>query len=98
MNALPDLGNVAQLAALVMAIIAGLKLAWPRLAGGGTVALAAAFSFALSALHAAAQPGPLTAARLETATLTALCAWLASITGAWAVRFPLKRSQIWSDQ
>ena len=84
---IPDLGNVTEFGVMVAAIIVAIKKARPTMAGCATVAVAGVVSLALALLHMAAS-GPFSCARLESAILLAICAWLGAVLGSWWVRSP----------
>jgi len=85
---MPDLGDATILAILVMAVVAGIKKAMPKLAGAGTVIVAAIAALGLSWLWALR--GDITRTIACETMIRAVLAWLGAIGISWGVRNPTR--------
>jgi hypothetical protein len=86
-----NLGDDMILAAVVTAIVAGMKKAVPKMAGGVTLLVAGAFALFLSLVWMLSLDGAITTATVCKAIIRAVGAWVASVFGAWLVRNPVRQ-------
>ena len=85
---MPDLTDATILATLVMAVVAGIKKAAPKLSGANTVIVAAIVALGLSWLWALR--GEVTRTIACETMIRAVLGWLGAVTVSWGVRNPTR--------